>query len=76
MARYKKVEIDNPLSLRARAGQTQAQFWPRFGVNGANGSRYENGVAVPTPTAILIGLFELGMISDDDLIAARRAVGR
>lgn len=76
MARPKKIDIDNPLVLRTRAGQSQSEFWTRFGVRQSGGSRYENGMAVPTPTAILLGLLELGKITDEDLIAARRAVGR
>jgi DNA-binding transcriptional regulator YiaG len=53
--------------LRIRKRESQEQFWSRFGVTQSSGSRFETGVMIPPPVAILLRLYMNGMLSDDDL---------
>jgi hypothetical protein len=47
--------------------ESQARFWARFGVTQSRGNRYEMGMAIPPPVAILLVLYFDGVISDNDL---------
>ncbi len=47
--------------------ESQTCFWARFGVTQSRGSRYEMGMAIPHPIAILLKLYFDGVISNDDL---------
>ena len=53
--------------LRIRKRESQEKFWSRFGVTQSSGSRFETGVMIPPPVAILLRLYMNGMLSDDDL---------
>lgn len=75
MARAKKVDLSDPVAMRKARGENQSDFWRRFGVTQSGGSRYESGRDLPTPVAILMTLFELGLVTDDALEAARKAGG-
>lgn len=68
-----------PLQLRApgAAGlrqfriskrESQATFWARFGVTQSSGSRFETGLGVPPPVALLLRLYVNGKLSDGDLL--------
>lgn len=76
MAKSKKFDIGNLAELRRTRGENQETFWRRFGVTQSGGSRYESGRSIPTPIALLVGLWATGAISDEDLLMTRKAVNR
>jgi len=53
--------------LRIAKRESQEKFWSRFGVTQSSGSRFETGLAVPPPVAILLRLYVNGRVSDGDL---------
>ncbi len=53
--------------LRYVLGESQAQFWCRFGVSQSCGSRFERGAAIPVPVLMLARLHLLEIINDGDL---------
>lgn len=55
--------------LRIAKRESQEKFWSRFGVTQSSGSRFETGLAVPAPVAILLRLYVNGRVSDGDLQA-------
>lgn len=55
--------------LRISKRESQATFWARFGVTQSSGSRFETGVGVPPPVALLVRLYASGKLSDGDLLA-------
>jgi hypothetical protein len=58
-------------ALRMRKRESQTQFWNRFGVSQSRGSRFELGMEMPFPIAILLRLYFDGAVSDSDLHSAR-----
>lgn len=58
--------------LRKSRKESQAKFWKRFGVTQSRGSRFEQGIGLPTSVAILIKLYLEGKVNDGDLWRARR----
>jgi len=73
------MEIEAPLSHKARPHElrrlriakreSQEKFWSRFGVTQSSGSRFETGLAIPAPVAILLRLYVNGRLGDGDLQA-------
>ena len=64
----------NPAALRdyrKRRRESQCYFWSRFGVTQSRGSRFELGMEIPPPVAILLRLYLGGIITDADLTPAR-----
>ncbi|MFC0250508.1 helix-turn-helix domain-containing protein [Massilia consociata] len=55
--------------LRIAKRESQEKFWSRFGVTQSSGSRFETGLAIPGPVAILLRLYVNGKLSDGDLQA-------
>ena len=55
--------------LRIAKRESQEKFWSRFGVTQSSGSRFETGLAIPAPVAILLRLYVDGRLSDGDLQA-------
>lgn len=53
--------------LRIAKRESQEKFWSRFGVTQSSGSRFETGLAIPAPVAILLRLYVNGRLSDGDL---------
>jgi hypothetical protein len=53
--------------LRLSRHESQEKFWSRFGVTQSSGSRFESGLALPAPVAILLQLYVSGKLSDEDL---------
>lgn len=53
--------------LRVSKRESQEKFWGRFGVTQSSGSRFETGLSIPTPVAILLKLYLDGRLSDGDL---------
>ena len=47
--------------------ESQEKFWGRFGVTQSSGSRFETGLGIPPPVAILVKLYVKGRLSDSDL---------
>ena len=72
MKKHKKA-IEKALAdpREYRGSQTQAEFWPKFGVTQSAGSRYENGRQMDEPLRIL---FALDVAGQGDLIAATKSV--
>lgn len=56
---------------RKTVHESQTRFWSRFGVTQSRGSRFELGVEIPAPVAILLNLYMNGVISDVDLSSAQ-----
>jgi hypothetical protein len=61
------VEMKVVREYRMARKESQTRFWSRFGVTQSRGDRYEMGMAIPPPIAILLVLYFSGVISDDDL---------
>jgi hypothetical protein len=55
--------------FRISKRESQATFWARFGVTQSSGSRFETGLGVPPPVALLVKLYQAGKLSDGDLLA-------
>ena len=53
--------------LRISKRESQEKFWSRFGVTQSSGSRFETGLAIPAPVAILLRLYIHGKLNDGDL---------
>lgn len=53
--------------LRISKRESQEKFWNRFGVTQSSGSRFETGLAIPAPVAILLRLYVNGKLADSDL---------
>jgi hypothetical protein len=53
--------------LRYLMRENQTQFWQRFGVSQSRGSRFERGMAIPLPVLLLIRLYLLRIVGDQDL---------
>ncbi len=63
--------VTGPISLRQfriSKRESQATFWARFGVTQSSGSRFETGLGVPPPVALLVKLYVEGKLSDGDLL--------
>lgn len=61
--------LDDVAGYRKRLGQTQDQFWPRFGVSQASGSKYESDSPMPLPISMLILAFAEGCLNEKQLVA-------
>jgi hypothetical protein len=48
--------------------ESQEKFWGRFGVTQSSGSRFETGLAIPAPVALLLKLYVNGKLNDGDLL--------
>jgi hypothetical protein len=48
--------------------ESQEKFWGRFGVTQSSGSRFETGLAIPAPVALLLKLYVNGKLNDCDLL--------
>jgi hypothetical protein len=64
--------LDNLEAYRLSLGETQTEFWSRFGVSQSGGSRYETGRPVPRPTAMLVQAFADGVVDDKALALLRK----
>lgn len=58
--------------FRLKTSYSQTVFWARFGVTQSGGSRYESGRPMPLCLAILLTLVEQGVVSDEQLAAAKK----
>jgi hypothetical protein len=57
--------------LRIDLNENQTEFWLRFGVTQSQGSRFEQGMDMPSPLIILLALYLDGKLSDADLLTVR-----
>lgn len=72
-----KIDLSKIGDTRRATGESQRQFWARFGVSPSCANRYEGGHSeVPSPTGVLIALYLSGRVTDDDLAQARKLAGR
>jgi DNA-binding transcriptional regulator YiaG len=72
----RRIDLRKVVEIRKHACLNQSTFWSRFGVTQSGGSRYESGRSMPRPTSMLVWLRESGVITDNDLEAAKKAVSR
>jgi len=61
----------NLAEFRNKLALNQGEFWSRYGVTQSGGSRYESGRNIPAPLKMLVRLHLSGLISDDELKAAK-----
>lgn len=54
-------------NARKRAGMTQSEFWPLFGITQAGGSQYERQQGMPKSLRLLIQLWIDGEVSSKEL---------
>lgn len=54
--------------FRISKRESQSTFWARFGVTQSSGSRFETGLGIPPPVALLVKLYQTGKLSDGDLL--------
>lgn len=54
-------------AYRKTRRESQERFWSRFGVTQSRGSRFELGLDIPQPVAILLKLYLQGIITDHHL---------
>ena len=54
--------------FRISKRESQEKFWGRFGVTQSSGSRFETGLAIPAPVALLLKLYVNGKLNDGDLL--------
>lgn len=59
--------LEDLKKYRLSIDENQTEFWQRFGLTQPGGSRYEGKQPIPKPTALLIGLYLEGKITEDDL---------
>jgi hypothetical protein len=59
-------------AFRRSRGETQAEFWTRFGVTQSGGSRHKSGREMPLPTATLVQAFADGVVDDKVLEKLRK----
>jgi hypothetical protein len=62
------MPIGDLRQLRISKRESQEKFWGRFGVTQSSGSRFETGLTIPAPVAILLKLYMNGKLSDGDLL--------
>ena len=55
-------------NYRISKRESQEKFWGRFGVTQSSGSRFETGLAIPAPVALLLKLYVNGKLNDGDLL--------
>ncbi|WP_374519265.1 helix-turn-helix domain-containing protein [Undibacterium squillarum] len=70
MKDFSHPEKNPPLSgmnfrqLRLQRGETQTQFWQRFGVSQSCGSRIEKAGSAPLSVAMLVSLYVSGSVPE------------
>lgn len=62
-----RSQLTDLRQLRISKRESQEKFWGRFGVTQSSGSRFETGLSIPAPVAILLKLYVNGKLSDGDL---------
>lgn len=67
------ISAEKLKNIRKIRRESQTRFWKRFGVTQSRGSRFEQGMTIPSPVKILIGLYMEGVIKEGDLLQARRS---
>lgn len=71
MRKGKTVLTDLAVYRKSR-GESQTEFWSRFGVTQSGGSRYESGRELPAPVAILVLAFAEGLLDEAKLEGLRK----
>jgi len=72
-----KLDFADIAGFRKALGESQTEFWNRFGLTQSGGSRYEtSGRDVPVPTKALMILYATGAVSEDALKAAMKVARR
>jgi hypothetical protein len=62
--------------LRYLMRENQEAFWHRFGVSQPSGSRFEAGATIPLPLLMLLRLYLLRVVDDEDLQLAQTLSGK
>jgi hypothetical protein len=63
----RQAPVGDLRQLRVSRRESQEKFWGRFGVTQSSGSRFETGLSIPAPVAILLKLYVNGKLNDGDL---------
>ena len=72
----RKPNLADFVASRKAQGLNQSEFWSRYGVTQSGGSRYESGRAMPGPLKLLVQLHLAGVVTEADLVAARKALDK
>lgn len=67
MTNVNNLGLDNLVALRKRRSMNQSNYWALFGVTQSGGSRFEHGRSMPMSVAILLVLYESGLVPIDAL---------
>jgi hypothetical protein len=62
------LSMNDLKKYRVSKRESQEKFWGRFGVTQSSGSRFETGLAIPAPVALLLKLYVNGKLNDGDLL--------
>ncbi|WP_036168099.1 helix-turn-helix transcriptional regulator [Massilia sp. 9096] len=62
------LSVSDLKKYRISKRESQEKFWGRFGVTQSSGSRFETGLAIPAPVALLLKLYVNGKLNDGDLL--------
>jgi hypothetical protein len=62
------LSVGDLKKYRISKRESQEKFWGRFGVTQSSGSRFETGLAIPAPVALLLKLYVNGKLNDGDLL--------
>ncbi|WP_296948787.1 helix-turn-helix transcriptional regulator [uncultured Massilia sp.] len=62
------LSVGDLKKYRISKRESQEKFWGRFGVTQSSGSRFETGLAIPAPVALLLKLYINGKLNDGDLL--------
>ena len=69
-----KLSFSHLSYYRKSRDMNQVDFWKRLGVSQSGGCRYETGSNVPKPVQLLLALMDLGIVTDESLEKARKAI--
>jgi hypothetical protein len=68
LSTLREVPTGDLRQFRIGKRESQEKFWGRFGVTQSSGSRFETGLSIPAPVALLLKLYLNGKLSDGDLL--------
>lgn len=74
--RSTKLSFRYLADYRKKQGLNQNDFWKRFGVTQSGGSRYEAGRNIPNPVKLLLALSDLGILDNDTMEKAQKAIAK
>lgn len=70
------AQLSDVRAYRKISAPNQSVFWSHFGVTQSGGSRYESGRGIPNATRILMALYAMGAVSNDDMARAQAVAAK